>query len=171
MSPAEERWFLGYCLAYEVTRRTLVAAAVENLGREHALTTRQMELAAVATLCLDRSEMMRGMGITTNTLKTRVRQLLRITQHDTLDALGKHILRQGVDLAQEVSASHGSPMRARSVALRGTLPHERHAALPGPERPGLLLEEPATRASARDEEGYGQQPGRSPRSASLGAAC
>lgn len=127
---AEERYFLGYCLAYEVTRRALIAAAVENLGREHELTVRQMELAAIATLPFGRDEILRGLGVSPNTLKTRVRQLLHVLQQDTLDALGKTILRQAIDLAPAPRVLHGAPPQATRRPVAGLLPSDRRSSVP-----------------------------------------
>lgn len=124
---AEERYFLGYSLAYEVTRRALVAAAVENVGREHELTARQMELAAIATLPHGRDDILRGLGVSQNTLKTRVRQLLHVLQHETLDALGKTLLRRAVDLAPTPEVVHGAPPQPAARPGVGLLPAERRA--------------------------------------------
>lgn len=129
---AEERYFLGYSLAYEVTRRALVAAAVENVGREHELTVRQMELAAIATLPHGRDEILRGLGVSQNTLKTRVRQLLHVLQHDTLDALGKTLLRRAVDLAPVPEVLHGGPPQPAARPGVGLLPTERRLSIPAP---------------------------------------
>ena len=137
---AEERYFLGYCLAYEVSGRGLVAAAVENLGREHELTARQMELTAIATLPQGRDDILRGLGVSPNTLKTRVRQLLRALQHDTLDSLGKTVLRSALDLAPAPPIAHGSPQHVLRPPLTGLLPAER---LPRDVRPQAAAGEPA----------------------------
>jgi len=122
---AEERYFLGYCLAYEVSGRGLVAAAVENLGREHELTARQMELTAISTLPQGRDDILRGLGVSPNTLKTRVRQLLRVLQHETLDSLGKTVLRSALDLAPVPPSPHGVPMHVARPPVAGLLPAER----------------------------------------------
>lgn len=122
---AEERYFLGYCLAYEVSGRGLVAAAVENLGREHELTARQMELTAISTLPQGRDDILRGLGVSPNTLKTRVRQLLRVLQHETLDSLGKTVLRSALDLAPAPQAPHGVPLHVARPPVAGLLPAER----------------------------------------------
>jgi DNA-binding CsgD family transcriptional regulator len=122
---AEERYFLGYCLAYEVSGRGLVAAAVENLGREHELTARQMELTAISTLPQGRDDILRGLGVSPNTLKTRVRQLLRVLQHDTLDSLGKTVLRSALDLAPVPQTPHGVPLHVARPPLAGLLPAQR----------------------------------------------
>jgi len=135
---AEERYFLGYCLAYEVTGRELVAAAVENLGREHELTARQMELAAISTLPQGRDDILRRLGVSPNTLKTRVRLLLRVLQHDTLDSLGKTVLRSARDLAPAPSAPHGVPLHVLRPPQAGLLPAERLLR----ELPPAVAEEP-----------------------------
>lgn len=132
---AEERYFLGYCLAYEVSGRGLVAAAVENLGREHELTARQMELTAIATLPQGRDHILRGLGVSPNTLKTRVRQLLRVLQHDTLDGLGKTVLRAALDLAPVPATPHGVPLHVSRPPAAGLLPAQRLPREPSDEEP------------------------------------
>ena len=119
---SEIRYFLGYALALEVSGRPLVARAVEEMGRERGLTERQMELSALAVLNLDRQSLAKGLGVSPNTLKTRVRQLLRIHQLETLDALGKAVLRVAVDLAERDAHSEVATFRRRSP---GMLPAER----------------------------------------------
>src|SRR5690606_25978480 len=74
---AEIRYFLGYGLALEVTRDPHIAAAVEQMGRQMALTVKQMELTALAATPLARDTLVEGLGVSHNTVKTRIRQLLR----------------------------------------------------------------------------------------------
>ena len=125
---AEVRYFLGHALALEVTRRPLVARAVEALARERELTERQMELSAIATLPLRRDELLAGMGVSQNTLKTRIRQLLRVHQVDSLDALGKHVLSVAVDLASQPPPRTSAPS-VPPPPPQGTLPVARHSPL------------------------------------------
>nr|MBP7685263.1 hypothetical protein [Deltaproteobacteria bacterium] len=92
---------------------------------EHELTARQMELTAISTLPQGRDDILRGLGVSPNTLKTRVRQLLRVLQHDTLDSLGKTVLRSALDLAPVPQTPHGVPLHVARPPLAGLLPAQR----------------------------------------------
>jgi len=130
---AEGRYFVGYCLALEVSGNPHVAAAVEALGRSRALTPKQMELTAVSTLDIDRDRLAEGLGVSANTLKTRVRQLLRVHHEESLDALGKSVLRRALELASAMPWGT-SPGSVRTPEGRGALPAER-GATPRPAPP------------------------------------
>ncbi len=99
-SPAEVRYFLGHAIALAVTKDPDVAAAVEAIGRERSLTIKQMELTALAATDLSRDTLIEGLGVSQNTVKTRIRQLLRIHQEDSMDSLGKTVLRAALDHAR-----------------------------------------------------------------------
>lgn len=94
--PAEVRYFLGHALTLAHTGSPLVAEAVESLGRRHSLTVKQMQLTALATTDVSREDLIAGLGVSHNTVKTRVRQLLRIHREETMDTLGKKVLRAAV---------------------------------------------------------------------------
>ena len=126
---AEIRYFLGHALALEVSRRTLVARAVEDMARERGLTERQMELSALSTLNLDRQALADGLGVSPNTLKTRVRQLLRVHRLDTFDALGKAVLRVAVDIAERDANTDSMAPSPTPACVPGMLPAERRAAV------------------------------------------
>jgi hypothetical protein len=119
-SPAEVRYFLGHAIALAVTQDADVAAVVEDVGRERSLTIKQMELTALATTPLDRDKLIEGLGVSQNTVKTRIRQLLRIHQEDSMDTLGKTVLRAALARAR---GSKGAQGAAKSSAL----PAERKA--------------------------------------------
>ena len=72
-----------------------------------------------------RDDILRGLGVSPNTLKTRVRQLLRVLQHDTLDSLGKTVLRSALDLAPVPQTPHGVPLHVARPPLAGLLPAQR----------------------------------------------
>lgn len=117
---SELRAFLGYGLALEITRDPHIAAAVEQMGRQLSLTVKQMELTALSTMTLSRDELIEGLGVSPNTVKTRIRQLLRIHHEETMDALGKKILRAALAHATGSSPTMGD-------APVGALPVERKA--------------------------------------------
>jgi hypothetical protein len=100
--PAEVRYFLGHAIALAVTKDSDVAAAVEAIGRERSLTIKQMELTALAATDLSRDTLIEGLGVSQNTVKTRIRQLLRIHQADSMDSLGKTVLRAALDHARGI---------------------------------------------------------------------
>ena len=82
--------------------RTIVASpvllrAIESIAREHGLTPKQVELVAYSTTDVDRSELVNKLGVSTNTVKTRVRHLLRALDEKSLDSLGKTVLRRALD--------------------------------------------------------------------------
>jgi DNA-binding NarL/FixJ family response regulator len=118
--PAEARYFLGHAMALAVTGDADVATAVEEIGRERSLTTKQMELTALATTALSRDTLVEGLGVSQNTVKTRIRQLLRIHQEDSMDTLGKTVLR----LALARSRGAQPP---KAGAQPGAMPSDRKA--------------------------------------------
>src|SRR5690606_21658930 len=122
---AEIRHFLGYGLSLEVTRDPHIAAAVEQMGRQMALTVKQMELTALAATPLARDTLVEGLGVSHNTVKTRIRQLLRIHQEETMDTLGKTVLRAAL--------AHSTGASPTNVDVNtGAMPAERKA-LPRPK--------------------------------------
>ncbi|MBC7173416.1 MAG: hypothetical protein H5U40_13335, partial [Polyangiaceae bacterium] len=123
---SELRCFIGYSLALEVTQDPDIAAVVEEIGRARGLTVKQMELTALATTPLARDSLIEGLGVSQNTVKTRIRQLLRIHQEDSMDTLGKTVLRAAL------AHSRGTPWSATRGGA-GAMPTERKAlARPGP---------------------------------------
>jgi DNA-binding NarL/FixJ family response regulator len=149
---AEIRYFLGYGLALEVTRDPHIAAAVEQMGRQMALTVKQMELTALAATPLARDTLVEGLGVSHNTVKTRIRQLLRIHQEETMDTLGKAVLRGAL-----AHATGASPVNV-DVGT-GAMPADRKA-LPRP-KPSPRKTKKATRAKG----GVAKSPARAKKSA------
>ncbi|MFO0692478.1 MAG: hypothetical protein U0230_02890 [Polyangiales bacterium] len=105
----ELRAFVGRGLALAIAEEAHVADVVEELGRTRGLTAKQMELVALSTMPIERKALVEGLGVSQNTLKTRVRQLLRIFGEDTMDSLGKAVLRAALRRAS------GSEPRALPV--------------------------------------------------------
>ncbi len=135
-APASEaRYFLGRALALEVTGNEYVASAVEALGRERALTVKQMELTALSTMDLDRDTLVEGLGVSGNTLKTRVRQLLAAFGEESMETLGKTVLWVALSNASRPSFGGIPGPRGTEMGL-GALPSERGAELrPAPKPP------------------------------------
>lgn len=125
---AEIRYFLGYGLALEVTRDPHIAAAVEQMGRQMALTVKQMELTALAATPLARDTLVEGLGVSHNTVKTRIRQLLRIHQEETMDTLGKTVLRAALAHATGASPTNVDVHTGAMPAERKALPRPKPAA-------------------------------------------
>jgi len=75
----------------------ILLRAIELLAREHGLTPKQVELVAYSTTDVDRMELVTKLGVSTNTVKTRVRHLLRTLDEKSLDSLGKTVLRRALD--------------------------------------------------------------------------
>ncbi len=118
-SITEVRAFLGHGLALEVTQDDNIAQAVEQLGRDKNLTVKQMELTALAATSLDREALVQGLGVSHNTVKTRIRQLLRLHDEETMDSLGKTVLRLALGIA---TGQAWNPSGSR-----GAMPKERKA--------------------------------------------
>lgn len=75
----------------------ILLRAIEMLAREHGLTPKQVELVAYSTTDVDRTELVTKLGVSTNTVKTRVRHLLRTLDEKSLDSLGKTVLRRALN--------------------------------------------------------------------------
>lgn len=102
----EVNYFLGFSLGLFATSSLQVADAVESLGRQKSLTIKQMHLTALSATSIDRETLVAHLGVSRNTVKTRIRQLLRIHQQETMDALGKAVLWHALSL---VTASPRPP--------------------------------------------------------------
>ncbi len=127
VAPKDVRSFIGYSLALEVSQNPHIAAAVEAIGAQKALTVKQMELTALAATDLTREELVAGLGVSHNTVKTRVRQLLRIHEEDSMDSLGKTVLR--LALAHATHPSWTAPSRGIVPPPKGpgAMPAQRKA--------------------------------------------
>ncbi len=73
-----------------------VAAWVEELGRRHMLTAREVQLVAYALGNESRQRVIQRLGISENTLKTQVRALLRKCGARSMDSLAKAVLRDAL---------------------------------------------------------------------------
>lgn len=115
--PMEVCCFLGHALTLAHTGSPFVAEAVESLGRRHSLTVKQMQLMALSTTDIRRDDLVAGLGVSGNTLKTRVRHLLRIHREETMDTLGKKVLRAAVLHAAHPTWPSPSLLPAMTEAL------------------------------------------------------
>jgi hypothetical protein len=99
MSSNEKRVRDGVERARLVVDSPALLGTIEAMARERGLTAKQVELVAYATTPVDRAELVTKLGVSTNTVKTRVRHLLRALDEKSLDALGKQVLRRALDAA------------------------------------------------------------------------
>lgn len=121
----ELRTFVGRGLALAIAEEAHVADVVEEIGRTRGLTAKQMELVALSTMPIERKALVESLGVSQNTLKTRVRQLLRIFGEDTMDSLGKAVLRAALRRASG-SDPHALPLPpATSAKPKATRPRKR----------------------------------------------
>lgn len=97
MSSTDKRIRDGLERASRVVESPILLAAIEVLAREHGLTAKQTELVAYSTTPVDRVALVEKLGVSTNTVKTRVRHLLRALDEKSLDSLGKLVLRRALD--------------------------------------------------------------------------
>lgn len=94
---AEQRVREGIERARTVIATAPVLRVIEAMAIEHGLTPKQVELVAYSTTHADRAELVTKLGVSTNTIKTRVRHLLRTLDEKSLDSLGKTVLRRALD--------------------------------------------------------------------------
>jgi DNA-binding NtrC family response regulator len=92
----EARYFIGASVALAQTENPAIAQAIEGLARNHEMTVKQMQLTALSTTDIDREALIDGLGVSQNTVKTRIRHLLRMHEVETLDGLGKRVLRDAL---------------------------------------------------------------------------
>ncbi len=92
----EARYFIGAAIALAQTENPAIAQAIEGLARNHEMTVKQMQLTALSTTDIDRESLIDGLGVSQNTVKTRIRHLLRMHEVETLDGLGKRVLRDAL---------------------------------------------------------------------------
>jgi hypothetical protein len=69
-----------------------------------------------------------GLGVSHNTVKTRIRQLLRIHQEETMDTLGKTVLRAALAHATGASPTNVDVNTGAMPAERKALPRPKPAA-------------------------------------------
>ena len=85
--------FLRRCIAFERVPDDRVSRMADELSVRCELTPRETDLVAAAVANLSRTDMLEEFDITENTLKSQVRQVLRKTGHESLDALARSLLR------------------------------------------------------------------------------
>lgn len=94
--PATETDLFGFArraVAFERVPDERLVWLIEELSRQRGLTGRESDIVAAAVANTPRKQLMDQFGITENTLKSQVRQLLRKTDHDSLDDLTRSLLR------------------------------------------------------------------------------
>lgn len=96
-TPTDRRVHEGLERARAVVASPALIDAIEHLAREHSLTPKQVELVAYSTTALERGTLVEKLGVSNNTVKTRVRHLLRALDEKSLDTLGKRVLRSALD--------------------------------------------------------------------------
>ena len=93
----EKRVREGLERARRVVESAPLLTVIESIARERGLTAKQTELVAYSTTPVDRAELVTKLGVSTNTVKTRVRHLLRALDEKSLDSLGKRVLRRALE--------------------------------------------------------------------------
>ena len=79
-------------IAFERVPDERLTSVVEELSRRNDLTIRETEV-VVAALSNTRAQLTELLGVTENTLKSLVRSILGKTDHVSMDALTKSLLR------------------------------------------------------------------------------
>lgn len=98
-TPTDRRVREGLERARAIVGSPALLEAIELMARERALTSKQVELIAYATTDVERADLVEKLGVSNNTVKTRVRHLLRALDEKSLDTLGKTVLRRALDVA------------------------------------------------------------------------
>jgi len=88
--------FVQRAIAFERVPEQRLARLVDELAREIALTPNEVEIVAAAVADVPRAALAHQLGVSQNTLKTRVRNLLGKTGHGSLDGLVKQLLREAL---------------------------------------------------------------------------
>jgi FixJ family two-component response regulator len=97
--PVAEADLLGFvqrAIAFERVPQRRLGRVIDELAREAALTPHEVEIVASALADIPRPALRKQLGISENTLKTRVRILLGKTGHTSLGALAKQLLREAL---------------------------------------------------------------------------
>ncbi len=98
-TPLDRRIREGLDRARAIVTVPALLDTLEVMAREHALTPKQIELVAYATTQVERMDLVAKLGVSNNTVKTRVRHLLRTLDEKSLDTLGKTVLRRALERA------------------------------------------------------------------------
>ncbi len=88
--------FVRRAVAFERVPDERMAWLIEELSQHCELTAKETEVVAAAVANTPRHVLLEQFGVTDNTLKTQVRQVLRKTGFDSLDALTKALLREAL---------------------------------------------------------------------------
>lgn len=100
--------FVRRAVAFERVPDERMAWLIEELSRHCELTSKETEVVAAAVANTPRNVLLEQFGVTDNTLKTQVRQVLRKTGFDSLDALTKALLREALSGSGEVPLFDGA---------------------------------------------------------------
>lgn len=101
ITPVDRRVNDGLERARIVVQTPALLSAIEKMAREHSLTPKQIELVAYSTTAVERGSLVDRLGVSNNTVKTRVRHLLRALDEKSLDTLGKTVLRRALDISAD----------------------------------------------------------------------
>ncbi|HEX9622107.1 MAG TPA: response regulator [Polyangiaceae bacterium] len=88
--------FMHRAVAMERVSDERVTRVLEELARRCRLSPRETDLVAAAVSNASREELCQRLSVSPNTLKSRVRAVLRKTDHNTLDKLLKTVLQTAV---------------------------------------------------------------------------
>lgn len=96
-SEADLSGFVRRAVAFERVPDQRLAHLLDELARQRGLTPREAEILAAALGSTTRNQLLEQFGVTDNTLKSQIRALLRKTDHESLDALTKAVLRRALE--------------------------------------------------------------------------
>jgi hypothetical protein len=109
----------AYVLAKHYTQIESVAEVVRELAFEHDLTVKQSELVIVHTLDVSRRDILARLGISENTLKTRIRLLAKVFGAEAgMSEVAQRILRKAAMSADERARPDRAPPAPPRIAER-----------------------------------------------------
>lgn len=101
--------FIRMALGDQDEGRFRLVCVLEGYARRRGLSARQIELSVMAALGADRQHMIDVLNISPNTLKSEVRHLLRKCDANSLDDLGRALLRESLLGRDELGMHDASP--------------------------------------------------------------
>jgi len=104
--------FSARAIVQRAERDQRIAAIVQKLAVERALSPREADVARLAAIGVSRAGLAASLGVTENTVKSYVRGLLRRTGAVSVDAVGRTVLEQVVLATAESGAAPSRPPRA-----------------------------------------------------------
>jgi hypothetical protein len=111
--------FAAYVLAKHYTQIESVAEVIRDLAHEHNLTVKQSELVIVHCLDVSRRDILARLGISENTLKTRIRLLARVFGAEQgMTEVAHRILRKAAMAPEERSRPEREPPAPPRIAER-----------------------------------------------------